>query len=382
MGSDYTSQTFTPTRQGSWFITRASRTSVRNDHYPSMEAVLSHDFSSSPTLSIDALASPPSPPFSLLDYRSLTTPPFLPTRTRAFSGAQHAFHQRCSPDCTAAVAPYQMLNTAIGKASANDAHKAAAMSANASPLPAVPLNLQSRRGRQRTAPSAPLSHEPGLLVFDRKLWESTPPLPAVECSKNPSASGGCLPGCDHTSHFMASAILDEKSREFELTLPRSSSTPAVALLFSRDRSFSTASETSSCEPLEMVTNLNKLPIQPTSRRFICEGHLDGPVRNGNRFELGRHATMHGRGAENGDRVGPFGRVAGDAFDLAGYIGPELAATKKERLLQRDGDRPTRTEDVLSEVDWSFDIPLARAFKLALATALSRLPPSGVCRIAE
>jgi len=67
--------------------------------------------------------------------------------------------------------PYRLLVAAIARASALDIRRAAA-GPLVEPCPAISRpNIQSRRSRHRTQIGSSPSHEPGLLVFDRKRWE-------------------------------------------------------------------------------------------------------------------------------------------------------------------------------------------------------------------
>jgi hypothetical protein len=85
-------------------------------------------------------------------------------------------------------------------------------------------------------------------------------------------------------------------------------------------------------------------------------------------QLGRFATVHGRP----DRLGI------DSNRLSDYLGPELAAALKQRM---EGDVKPEVKVVLTELDWSFEVPLAKAMQDVLAR-LREYTPGDHCQIAE
>ncbi|WVQ94340.1 hypothetical protein IAU59_001419 [Kwoniella sp. CBS 9459] len=319
----------------------------------------------------------------------------LTQRVRAASG-NHDRQLRCAPDCVAADAPYHLLSTVIGRASVNDFHRSTirAIKRKASrdediemdEQPAVRPNIQTRRSRARTSslqgPFTPPTEQPidqnllKPLAFDRKWMMSTPPLPPADCMGDPPRGGDFFADYSQSrsnANATSNAVLFQGSEPiFDFDIPRSSSAPAVPLAETRDRGFSDASTGSS--------GSIDIPAQQAYPRYPMESHL--PRMTGHDMAMpyvtsperlptarteapgaGKFAHFTGRRLDAGDRLHSIGQLVGDPNELTMYLGEDLAATFRERMQpESSGAEKTvkRKEEVLSEAEWSFDVPLHKA----------------------
>ncbi|KAK6906901.1 hypothetical protein I203_100890 [Kwoniella mangroviensis CBS 8507] len=354
---------------------------------------------------------PHSPPYdhagpsNLRRYASQVHRSHVSHRQRAPSGG-HDVNLRCSPDCTAAEAPYHLLSTVIGRASVNDIRRTTSkpvkrkapndedieMEEDArttnpngivNDLTARP-NIQTRRSRTRTSsylgPSSPFSSDSFAkpLTFDRKLLQSTPPLPPVDHLRDPPLEGDFFANY-HKSGLGArmtsnAVLLHGVELELEFDLPRSSSAPAIPLLAQRDRGLSDASAASaiSADVLGVHSKITtQFPRDEKPHESILPSYVSSPktISTANHSHglpptTSRFSTFSGaRRLDLGEKLGSLGQIVGDANELTSYLGEDLAAALKQRLQPEQSEMVKeikRKEEVLSEAEWSFDVPLAKA----------------------
>ncbi|WVW79698.1 hypothetical protein I302_101668 [Kwoniella bestiolae CBS 10118] len=378
-----------------------------SNRYPSITAAFGGQgsFSASSTPSQSHFphhpAAPHSPPYdhagpsTLRRYASQVHRSHGNHRQRAASGG-HDSNLRCAPDCTAAEAPYHLLSTVIGRASVNDIRRTTSkpikrkaptdedieMEEEPVPHTARP-NIQTRRSRTRTSsyhdPISPLLNDPILkpLTFDRKLLQSTPPLPPVDHLRDPPLEGDFFANYHKSglgSHMTSNAVLlHGVEPELEFDLPRSSSAPAIPLLAQRDRGLSDASAASAVSadalahsiittqfPMDEKPHESALPSYTTSPQTISTAHHSSGLPP----PTSRFSTFSGaRRLDLGEKLGSIGQIVGDANELTSYLGEDLAAALKQRLQPEQSEMVKeikRKEEVLSEAEWSFDVPLSKA----------------------
>ena len=304
-----------------------------------------------------------------------------PSPRARVTSCDHGRHYKCSPECSAALAPYNLLTAAIGRASAMDMRRAAARPSSEPSSPILRPSLQSRRSRQGSPTSdlPPSSH--GLLAFDRKQWEFTPPLPRRELSKDQEASEGYF--SDYTRSSNPIAALEEADPQYGFELSRSSSAPTVALITSGEHSPSDASVISSGTVQHLPTSRDTGGVVPASQRLheALRTHVR-PPKHDTGVELGRYATGHRKRTEETHRYGSHGRSVGGTSDFVEQLSPELAAILKQRLSLNHHDKTIQKEELLNEGNWSFDTPLAEVIHLALRPELLSWKASSPCFVAE
>lgn len=184
----------------------------------------------------------------------------MSSRSRVILG-NHRQHHRCSPSCTAADMPYRLLVAAIARASALDIRRAPA-GPLVEPCPAISRpNIQSRRSRHRTQIGSSPSHEPGLLVFDRKRWEVTPPLPQAQRAQGLAAQEIFFDYVP-TSSVTSRIVQDARDCLYSFDIPRSTSAPAVALRSPRNRSLSDVSQAPSTGSSSTLSHSKPMTICP------------------------------------------------------------------------------------------------------------------------
>ncbi|WWC87563.1 uncharacterized protein L201_002453 [Kwoniella dendrophila CBS 6074] len=372
--------------------------------YPPMTATFGQSsFASSSTSSISHFPNhsiaPHSPPYdhagpSTLRRFASQHRSNASSRQRVPSGS-HDKNSRCSPECSAADAPYQLLSTVIGRASVNEFRKTIArpskrkatndedieMEEEAISTNLIRPNIQTRRSRTRTptlqGPISPPSNNPLMkpLAFDRKLLQSTPPLPPVDHLRDPPFEGDFFANYHKSGSATSNAILLQGIvPEFEFGLPRSSSAPSVPLLSQRDRGLSDASAdpTGSADVLgRQIGGFTQLPTEKPLHRHepglplvtspqAIPSKLPG---NGLAPISSRFSTFGvARRLDSGEKLGSIGQIVGDPTELTSYLGEDLAATLKARLQPEQTEMVKeikRKEEVLSEAQWSFDVPLSK-----------------------
>ncbi|OCF42510.1 hypothetical protein I317_03626 [Kwoniella heveanensis CBS 569] len=332
-------------------------------------------------------------------------------RVRAASGG-HDRPLRCAPDCIAAEAPYHLLSIVIGRASVNDFHRTTVRAIKRKAprdediemdeQPAVRPNIQTRRSRARTSslhgPVTPPFQEPldqaelKPLAFDRKWLMSTPPLPPVDQMRDPPPRGEFFsdyppqPNMNVTSN----AVLFHGSEPiFDFDIPRSSSAPVVPVVGTRDRGFSDVSAGS--------TSSIDMPAMQAYPRYPMEGRSDVPlpyvasperlptIRAAGPPGVGKFANFTGKRLDPGDRLHSIGQLVGDPNELTMYLGEDLAATFRERMRPESSGADKiakRKEEVLTEAEWSFDIPLNKALQESVRGWLTGIPERDSYHVAE
>nr|XP_018264341.1 uncharacterized protein I303_02507 [Kwoniella dejecticola CBS 10117]OBR86499.1 hypothetical protein I303_02507 [Kwoniella dejecticola CBS 10117] len=313
-------------------------------------------------------------------------------RQRATSGS-HDSNLRCSPDCTAAEVPYHLLDTVIGRASVSDLRRITTkpikrkaaddedieMEEELTPSATRP-NIQTRRSRTRTSFQGPGPVTPVFgnsfakpLAFDRKLLQSTPPLPPVDHLRDPPLEGDFFANYLKSGlgiHMTSNAILAHGIEpELPFDLPRSSSAPAVPLLAQRDRDLSDASADSAISADALGTHHfahqekshdTISPVVASPQHLPVANHGIGLPPVSSRFS----SFSSARRLDLGEKVGSIGQIVGDASELTSYLGEDLAAALKQRLQPEQSEMVKeikRKEEVLSEAEWSFDVPLNKVF---------------------
>ncbi|WRT65405.1 uncharacterized protein IL334_002348 [Kwoniella shivajii] len=358
-------------------------------------------------------------PSTLRRYASQVNRSHINHRTRPPSGG-HERHLRCSPDCTAADAPYHLLSSVIGKASVHDLHRKVLrpMKRKASndedvemeeePSTARP-NIQTRRSLIATSPllepptpSFAFPFPRPLLAFDRKSFQNTPPLPPVDRFKDPPLAGDFFAGAGHDNSLLLSAATSNaifphgSEPSMGLDLPRSSSAPSVPLLAQRDRGFSDVSAHSSLSAdafgtaqgspqFPMDEELHPHQVNPaylSSPQAIpvssnqVYGH--GLPARSSRFS----AFANARKLDAGDRLQS---IVGDPTELTSYLGEDLATALKQRLQPEQSEMVKeikRKEEVLSEAEWSFDVPLSKVIGESVRGWVQGIPDKEHFEIAE
>ncbi|WWC68940.1 uncharacterized protein I206_102876 [Kwoniella pini CBS 10737] len=311
-------------------------------------------------------------------------------RQRAASGS-HDTNLPCSPDCTAAEAPYHLLDTVIGRASVNDLRRTTAkptkrkaaededieMEEELTPSAARP-NIQTRRSRTRISATGPVSSpraEPlsKPLMFDRRLLQSTPPLPPVDHLRDPPVKGDFFTN-HHKSGlgiFMTSTAVLTQGTEptTPFDSPRPSSAPAVPLLEQRDRALSNASADSgiSIDALGshhlsggLIDRSAGPSLVASPQNVPAPNHSFGLPPTSSRFS----SFSSTRRLDFGEKLGSIGQIVGDGAELTSYLGEDLAAALKQRLQPEQSEMVKeikRKEEVLSEAEWSFDVPINKVF---------------------
>ena len=351
------------------------------EYYPSMTVIMSQHGYNPSSLGHSAtspLSSPHSDVSSLRRSRFASRSP--PPRARVTS-CEHGRHYKCSPDCSAALAPYNLLTAAIGRASAMDMRRAATKASSEPPSPNVRPSLQSRRSRQGTPTTDLPSPSHGLLTFDRKQWEVTPPLPHRELFKDQEGSGGYF--SDYLRPSDPTAALEEVDPRYGLELPRSSSAPAVALMTLSEHSPSDASVKSSGTSQHIIISQDTGGVVPASQRLheALQTHVR-PLQHDMGVDLSRFATVHRKKAEEKHRYGPHGRSVGGTSDFEGQLSPELATILGQRLSLNHHSQTVQKEELLNEGNWSFDTSLAEIIHLALRPELLSWKASSPCSVAE
>ncbi|KAK4685428.1 hypothetical protein P7C73_g4722, partial [Tremellales sp. Uapishka_1] len=265
---------------------------------------------------------PPSPERST-HTRGVTLP-----RGRVISRG-HGKHLKCSPDCTAAEPPYRFLKSIIGRASRLGTRNILHTAFASFETPQTQSSLQKRRVHRQTPVTPPInnSHDWKPLMYDRKLWEMTPPLPPTR---------KVSPDSDFFSFYgplTSPAVLQYTSPDLEVEIARPSSAPTIPASPARERSVSEGPP----------ANVEFSRHQPSHSLDI--GLRDPHLREG---PISRFAPHYSKRADT-DR-----RPIHDALQLAPYLGPELLAA----LQQREATEQKKKMESLSDAEWSFDIPLS------------------------
>ncbi|WVQ83516.1 hypothetical protein IAT38_005657 [Cryptococcus sp. DSM 104549] len=456
-------------------------------------------------------------------------------RARASSGGHDRHYMRCSPDCQAAEAPYGLLTAIIGKASAGnlrgvvprrvgpgevavergrtgakgagtgeevqvdgedkkpgeDDRSSLGLGVPDGPRP----NIQSRRSSKRSSsliPSTPppdpsaSAHSPAgalpplrTLTFDRRMLQSTPPLPPVDHIRDPPiagdffanfipphtlTSGQAGPSAGGSGFGMgwsmgygsstnpapgpaatSSAILDpstesESEKEWNFSdLQRSSSAPSVPhLAMTADHRGSDASATSAMSADEPAVS-GLMRYAPGGAAEVGEaglsrstpharGHAhahamparpavgEPPTGSSPQAEAGLGvSTGAGFSASACSSAGPtfgfsFDSILSNPNDFTNYLDPDMSATLRRRMqegsrgvsvgvgigagggevgvggagtsagrgvVKRGGTAGAggRGKEVLSEAEWSFDVPLLRAMGEAVRGRIGLVQPA-------
>nr|XP_031859091.1 uncharacterized protein CI109_005441 [Kwoniella shandongensis]KAA5526163.1 hypothetical protein CI109_005441 [Kwoniella shandongensis] len=343
------------------------------------------------------------------------------SRHRTPSGG-HDNHLRCSPDCTAAEAPYHLLATVIGRASVQNLRDNGCYRHREQReriivnRPARP-NIQTRRSSKRrgsllAGPVSPSSQVPSMtfefkpLSFDRRQLESTPPLPPVNHTRQPPAESGFF--SDHyRPQPSASQVISHRAIEHDhgYAIPRSSSAPALPLLASQERRLSDASFTSALSSDgvqdtvrpggDHIHNSLRNPLHressepiTSSPRGLERSRSKSPVATTINRESGlrRHATVNSRRLDPlADRSHSIEQLVDSSSGVEMYLGPELAAAFKRRLqAEQVGSSKVlkRKEETITEEEWSFDVPFFAAMQKVLKTRLRFLPEQEQYQIVE
>ncbi|ORY27687.1 hypothetical protein BCR39DRAFT_225608 [Naematelia encephala] len=359
--------------------------------FPSVAAILadpasSSSASSSPSPRTQSSPQTPasSPPaFHLNRSQSLRAAPEY--RQRVISGG-HAQSLRCSPDCTASNPPFHLLTRAIGRASATNVRRT--LAERPSPLSrghisSPRFSLQTRRSHTKSTsdPSyAPLSQSvpPPALSFNRAIWEKTPPIPVAESSQLPTSLD--FPS-DFGSNSSSTTTAGDNPMDGILGFygPRNSSAPNVSI-YSHTRTLSDASIYTALSSPSLGHMVDSMVAEGQAQERPSSTSLHSEIRMGDSMPTsyqsgvpqGRHAKLHSKRPDPNDRLGPFGRIIGDPVDLAGYLGPELAATLKRRLEEQPGSSPEKKPELLREAEWSFQKPLEKVMRQVAAIMVSQV----------